>query len=315
MGSQGILKTTDAGAHWTMLGANVFGAAYDEPAGQFPQYDAVGKVRVDPNNSQNVVAGTKKGVFVSYDGGSNWSGPCALLAGGDRQDVTGLELANLGDTTRIIAAVGTRGFATAGPVRPRQQRRERHLRARHARERVPELRLDRERRERVRLRDERAERRRTPPSAPMHAGSGVDYGGNASTGDQLGRIDIAIAPSDPNTIYAQAQQIVSSPGTPARRCGSRTTAAPRGTSWRTRPAIALDLDAVRRQLQPELVRPGHRGRPERRRQDLRRHVRRLARDAERLEPHRPDVRLRRRRDRPRRPARARVRARARRTSC
>ena len=113
MGSQGILKSTDAGAHWTMLGANVFGAAYDEPAGQFPQYDAVGKVRVDPNNSQNVVAGTKKGVFVSYDGGSNWSGPCALLAGGDRQDVTGLELENLGDTTRIIAAVGTRGFATA----------------------------------------------------------------------------------------------------------------------------------------------------------------------------------------------------------
>ncbi len=113
MGSQGILKTTDAGAHWTVLGADVFGAAYDEPAGQYPQYDAVGKVRVDPNNSQNVVAGTKKGIFISYDGGSNWSGPCALLAGGDRQDVTGLELENVGETTRIIAAVGTRGFATA----------------------------------------------------------------------------------------------------------------------------------------------------------------------------------------------------------
>ena len=28
MGSQGILKTTDGGAHWTVIGANVFGPAY-----------------------------------------------------------------------------------------------------------------------------------------------------------------------------------------------------------------------------------------------------------------------------------------------
>src|SRR5207248_62486 len=63
MGSQGILKSTDAGAHWTVLGSDVFGPIYTEPSGQFPQYDAVGKVRVDPNNSNRVVAGTKKGVF------------------------------------------------------------------------------------------------------------------------------------------------------------------------------------------------------------------------------------------------------------
>ena len=69
MGSQGILKSTDAGATWTVLGEDVFGPAYTEPAGQFPQYDAVGKVRVDPNNSSKVVAGTKKGIFISYNGG------------------------------------------------------------------------------------------------------------------------------------------------------------------------------------------------------------------------------------------------------
>src|SRR5262245_16420438 len=80
MGSQGILKSTDAGAHWTVLGESVFGPAYSEPAGQFPQYDAVGKVRVDPNNGSKVVAGTKKGVFVSYDGGVNWAGPCLTNA-------------------------------------------------------------------------------------------------------------------------------------------------------------------------------------------------------------------------------------------
>ncbi len=60
MGSQGILKSIDAGATWTVLGENVFGMIYTEPPGQFPQYNAVGKVRVDPNNSNKVVAGTKQ---------------------------------------------------------------------------------------------------------------------------------------------------------------------------------------------------------------------------------------------------------------
>src|SRR5438552_10888589 len=53
MGSQGILKSTDAGATWTVLGADVFGMAFPTPPGQFPQYNAVGKFRVDPNNGSN----------------------------------------------------------------------------------------------------------------------------------------------------------------------------------------------------------------------------------------------------------------------
>src|SRR3954471_3425838 len=113
MGSQGILKSTNAGATWTVVGANVFGAALPEPAGQFPQYNAVGKVRVDPNDSSKVVAGTKLGLYVSNDGGTNWTGPCLTNAfNTQRQDITGLELTNIGGTTRILAAVGTRGFAT-----------------------------------------------------------------------------------------------------------------------------------------------------------------------------------------------------------
>ncbi|MDQ6861247.1 MAG: hypothetical protein M3032_08840, partial [Verrucomicrobiota bacterium] len=40
MGSQGILKSTDAGATWKVLGADVFGAPLPVPAGQFPQYQA-----------------------------------------------------------------------------------------------------------------------------------------------------------------------------------------------------------------------------------------------------------------------------------
>src|SRR2546422_6352199 len=113
MGSQGILKSTDAGASWALLGASVFGPALSEPAGQFPQYNAVGKVRVDPNNSNNVVAGTKTGLYFSYDGGNNWTGPCTTNTfTTQRQDITGLELTNVGSTTGIVAAVGVRGFAT-----------------------------------------------------------------------------------------------------------------------------------------------------------------------------------------------------------
>src|SRR5215217_1242046 len=111
MGSQGILKSTDAGASWTLLGENVFGMIYSQPPGQYPQYNAVGKVRVDPNSSSKVVAGTKQGLYFSYDGGANWSGPCFTNNfSTQRQDVTGLELSNMGGNTRIIAAIGTRGF-------------------------------------------------------------------------------------------------------------------------------------------------------------------------------------------------------------
>jgi hypothetical protein len=42
--------------------------------------------------------------------------------------------------------------------------------------------------------------------ALLNPGSGNPYV-NATTGDQLGRIDIAVAPSDPNVIYAQVQSI------------------------------------------------------------------------------------------------------------
>ena len=38
MGSQGILKSTDGGATWTVLGASVFGP-YTQPTGNYPQYN------------------------------------------------------------------------------------------------------------------------------------------------------------------------------------------------------------------------------------------------------------------------------------
>ena len=51
--------------------------------------------------------------------------------------------------------------------------------------------------------------------AAMNAGSGTPYS-NPTTGDQLGRIDIAVAPSNPQVIYAQVQSIAPNGG----QCGN-----------------------------------------------------------------------------------------------
>src|SRR5437773_3575128 len=244
MGSQGILKSTDAGATWTVLGADVLGMIYTEPPGQFPQYNAVGKVRVDPNNSSKVVAGTKQGLYFSYDGGANWTGPCFTNNfDTQRQDVTGLELSDVGGgDTRIVAAVGRRGFADPVPSA-------------------------------LNLSDGNGLYGATMPSsgcpsftsiasnangfifgtavtgsaystgASMNAGSGSPFV-NISTGNQLGRIDIAVAPSNADYIYAQVQSIV---GNSNGGCGNSLaarlvrglllTAVQAGPSWRVPKAV------------------------------------------------------------------------------
>ena len=201
MGSQGILKSTDAGGHWTMLGANVFGAALPEPAGQFPQYQSVGKVRVDPNNSNNVVAGTKTGLYLSYDAGNNWTGPCVPDSfSSQRQDITGLELSNVGGVTRILAAVGARGIATTVQYNLNQNGANGIYKGTMPASGCPS------------------------DFTPITTNANGWTGMNATTGvacnmpingttcansnpNQLGRIDIAVAPSNSNYIYAQVQAI------------------------------------------------------------------------------------------------------------
>lgn len=207
MGSQGILKSTNAGATWTLLGANVFGMAYNEPAGQFPQYNAVGKVRVDPNNSNKVVAGTKQGVYFSYDGGVNWTGPCFTNNfSTQRQDVTGLELSNMGGgNTRIIAAIGTRGFATTVQYDLGNNGANGLYGATMGSSGCPSFTSIATNANGFVFGNQVSGSPYTT-GAPMNAGSGSPFV-NTTTGNQLGRIDIAVAPSNPNYVYAQGQSI------------------------------------------------------------------------------------------------------------
>src|SRR6266516_2729591 len=206
MGSQGILKSTDAGATWTTLGADVFGMIYTEPPGQFPQYNAVGKVRVDPNNSNKVVAGTKRGVYFSYDAGVNWTGPCFTNAfSTQRQDVTGLELSNISGTTRIVAAIGTRGFATTVQYDLGNNGANGLYSATMGSSGCPSFTSIASNANGFVFGNQVTGSPYTT-GAPMNAGSGSPFV-NTTTGDQLGRIDIAVAPSNANYIYAQGQSI------------------------------------------------------------------------------------------------------------
>ena len=206
MGSQGILKSTDAGGTWTVLGADVFGMAYVEPSGQFPQYNAVGKVRVDPNNSNNVVAGTKQGVYFSYDAGVNWTGPCFTNNfSTQRQDVTGLELSNMGGTTRIVAAIGTRGFATTVQYDLGNNGANGLYSATMGSSGCPSFTSIASNANGFIFGNQVTGSPYTT-GAPMNAGTGSPFV-NTTTGNQLGRIDIAVAPSNANYIYAQGQSI------------------------------------------------------------------------------------------------------------
>jgi hypothetical protein len=207
MGSQGILKSTDAGGTWVVLGADVFGMPYNEPPGQFPQYNAVGKVRVDPNDSNKVVAGTKQGLYFSYDGGMNWTGPCFTNNfSTQRQDVSGLELSDMGGgNTRIIAAIGTRGFATPVQYDLNLNGANGLYSAAMPPSGCPSFSSIASNANGF-VFGNQVPGSPYPTGAPMNAGSGDPFV-NTTTGNQLGRIDIAVAPSNPNYIYAQVQSI------------------------------------------------------------------------------------------------------------
>jgi hypothetical protein len=182
-GSNGILKSVDGGESWVVKGADVFNPFYPPNANLPPQYQAIGKVVVDPNNSNNVIVGAKTGVYISYNGGDSWTGPCLTNNfPTQRQDITGLIASNLGGTTRLIAAVGTRAFATAVQTGLEQNGANGIYRATMPSSGCPSW---------------------TTISTADNGWPAGSAGGAPVPANPLGRIDIAIAPSNPQVIYAQ----------------------------------------------------------------------------------------------------------------
>ncbi len=206
-GAAGVLKSTDQGETWSLLGADVFTPFYDPSANGFPQYQAIGKVVVDPNNSGNVIVGTKTGLWFSYDAGEHWSGPCftnPFHSGPDyqRQDTTGLLAVNRGGNTVLYAAIGTRGTPT--PVQPDLDRTGANAVYPAA---MPASGCP-------------ASWALLNSGWPANTGNGV-----TNNGTDIGRIELAVAPSDSTVLYAMAASSAS------RNVLGVWRSADGGTSW------------------------------------------------------------------------------------
>ena len=182
-GSAGLLRSSDAGASWQVLGAEVFGPMYPPSAGGFPQYQALSKVVVDPADRRHLAVGSKTGLFFSADAGATWTGPCYTNAyatgpAAQRQDITALVVAGgaAGAPSRLLAAVGTRGTPT--PNQP-------DLGATGANGVYaadwPSLGC---------------------PAWTLRAAGWPAGTGNGLPGGRVGRIELALAPSRPQRVYA-----------------------------------------------------------------------------------------------------------------
>lgn len=189
-GAGGLLKSVDGGESWTVLGQDVFNPVYSQGTGQFPQYRAMSAVVVDPNASARLVVGTNQGLYVSYDTGANWTGPCFTNAfGTQRQDITGLVAIDSGTTTKLVAAVGALGRVSTVRNDLRFNGANGVYTATLGATGCPTFTLI----------------SRADNGWPAGSGSGIPIG--SVGGNPLRRIDLAVAPSDSNVIYAQVMNL------------------------------------------------------------------------------------------------------------
>jgi hypothetical protein len=68
---EGLRKSTDAGATWTQLGADVF-TSYAQGTPLWLTQN-IGVVRVDPHDSESVLVGTRYDLYLSHDAGASWT--------------------------------------------------------------------------------------------------------------------------------------------------------------------------------------------------------------------------------------------------
>jgi hypothetical protein len=183
-GSAGLLRSVDAGANWTVLGEVEFAPYRDQPAGEFPQYQAIGRVRTNPLNSEHIVVGTKTGVYFSYNDGVDWTTACQTNAfDTQRQDVTGMEVNAAGD---IYVAIGTRGHNTTVQPDLNQNGANGIYKTAFPNSGCPTWTLV----------------STAANGWPNGTGEGLPFPDNS-----LGRIDLTMAPSDHDVLYAQVADV------------------------------------------------------------------------------------------------------------
>lgn len=96
--ADGILKSTDGGATWTVLAQETFG-----------QYSHISTIVVDPRNTQHVLVAGDMGVWLSTDGGASWQVAMNCMnVGGNciTPDVTDLVVDSATNPSTVYAAVG-----------------------------------------------------------------------------------------------------------------------------------------------------------------------------------------------------------------
>jgi hypothetical protein len=188
-GAGGLLKSTDGGENWQVLGADVFNPTYDEPSGLFPQYRAISAIVVDPHDSRRLAIGTNQGLYFSRDGGMSFTGPCSTNGfASQRQDITSLVAIDLGASIDLVAAVGAIGTNSSVRQDLRENGANGIYRAAMPSGACPSWTLI----------------SRSDNGWPGGTGSGVPR--YQAGGNPLGRIDLALAAQHPNLIYAQAMQ-------------------------------------------------------------------------------------------------------------
>ncbi len=127
-GSAGVLKSTDAGATWTTLGANTFSPVYPPSlGGSYPQYQAVDQGAGRPEQQQHGRRRDEDGpVLLLQRRRELERSVLADAYTSQRQDITDLILRDDGSRDGLRGGRRTR-LRDNGPAEPRQERRERHL--------------------------------------------------------------------------------------------------------------------------------------------------------------------------------------------
>ncbi|MDQ6693174.1 MAG: hypothetical protein M3014_01955 [Chloroflexota bacterium] len=219
-GSAGLLKSTDLGTTWQIKGADVFSPPYPGPPGAFFQYNSIGSVVVDPRNSNNLAVGTKTGLFLSYNGGDSWAGPCLPDPfPNQRQDITSMfAITNTGNLTDLFVAVGSRGYSTTVQINLSENGANGVYKSTFPTSGCP---------------SNWSLISRGNNGWPGGTGQGLPQ--YVPGGNQVGRIDMTVAPSDHNYLYAEAQAI--NPGNGGLQRGGllgvyRST--DRGVTWEQR---------------------------------------------------------------------------------